>query len=100
MTELADPRRSFAGATIVPLPPDLLRGPQPGERYPGRRRPAAVQRERPRGLLATIALWQVRIRERCELLALAARESDSALRDVGITREEAVFLGRRPFWRA
>jgi len=44
---------------------------------------------------ATLHEWRRRIRARAELAAL----DDSMLDDIGITRAEAEFLSRKPFWR-
>ena len=43
-----------------------------------------------------IGVWQRRARERRELLEL----DDFLLRDIGLTRAEAIRLARKPFWRA
>jgi uncharacterized protein YjiS (DUF1127 family) len=46
-------------------------------------------------LAATLALWRQRRRERCQLLSLEAR----FLRDIGLSRYDAIREGRKPFWR-
>ena len=48
-----------------------------------------------RSLRAILREWQRRARSRRELLALDAR----TLRDIGVTRAEAVRLGTKPFWK-
>jgi uncharacterized protein YjiS (DUF1127 family) len=45
--------------------------------------------------LATLREWRRRIRGRAELAAM----SDRMLQDIGITRAEAQYLSRKPFWR-
>jgi uncharacterized protein YjiS (DUF1127 family) len=42
-----------------------------------------------------MVLWLHRGRSRCALLAL----DDHALRDIGVSRADAVREGRKPFWR-
>jgi uncharacterized protein YjiS (DUF1127 family) len=44
---------------------------------------------------ATLRKWRRRIHDREELAAL----DDRMLSDIGITRAEAEFLSRKPFWR-
>ena len=39
--------------------------------------------------------WRRRSRERAELAAL----DDRTLRDIGLTRADANYLGNKPFWR-
>lgn len=46
-------------------------------------------------LLATVAEWSARARQRRELLAL----DEHMLADIGISRGEALAEGRKPFWR-
>lgn len=48
-----------------------------------------------RKILAQVAVWRARHRSRAELMALDER----ALRDIGLSREEAEAEGRKPFWR-
>jgi uncharacterized protein YjiS (DUF1127 family) len=48
------------------------------------------------GLLALIGEWAHRIESRRELAGL----SDQALRDIGITRVDAINEASKPFWRA
>jgi uncharacterized protein YjiS (DUF1127 family) len=48
------------------------------------------------GFLARIELWAERRRQRRALLEL----SDHVLKDIGISRSEALQEGRKPFWRA
>ncbi|HZU88762.1 MAG TPA: DUF1127 domain-containing protein [Stellaceae bacterium] len=55
---------------------------------PRPRRPAARA-------LAVLREWRRRIRARAELAAL----DDRMLNDIGITRADAEFLSRKPFWR-
>ncbi len=50
---------------------------------------------RPRRLLALVLLWHERARQRDRLRQLDAH----ALRDIGITREEALQESWKPFWR-
>jgi uncharacterized protein YjiS (DUF1127 family) len=45
--------------------------------------------------LAVLGEWRRRIRDRAELAAL----DDRMLSDIGITRADAEFLSRKPFWR-
>jgi uncharacterized protein YjiS (DUF1127 family) len=49
-----------------------------------------------RGLPGLIGEWLHRIESRRELAAL----SDHALRDIGITRVDAIREAEKPFWRA
>jgi len=46
-------------------------------------------------LAATFREWRRRVRDRAELAAL----DDRALRDIGISRAEAIHLSSKPFWR-
>ena len=39
--------------------------------------------------------WRRRLRDRCALAAM----SDRSLRDIGLTRYDADFEARKPFWR-
>ena len=39
--------------------------------------------------------WRRRLRDRCALAAM----SDRSLRDIGLTRYDAYFEARKPFWR-
>jgi uncharacterized protein YjiS (DUF1127 family) len=43
----------------------------------------------------TIREWRRRRRGRDQLLAL----NEEMLKDIGITRAEALFLGNKPFWK-
>lgn len=43
----------------------------------------------------TLREWSRRNRERAELAAL----DDRMLKDIGLTRADAEFLGNKPFWR-
>ncbi len=45
---------------------------------------------------AAFALWRRRARERSELAAMNAHD----LQDIGISRAQAEFEIRKPFWRA
>jgi uncharacterized protein YjiS (DUF1127 family) len=45
--------------------------------------------------LATLREWRLRAKGRSEL----ARLDERMLRDIGITRAEAVFLSNKPFWK-
>ena len=47
-------------------------------------------------LIALIGTWRRRLRERRELASM----SDMSLRDLGLTRSEALYEIRKPFWRA
>lgn len=67
---------------------------QPGVRLAGNDPLEALAR-RAGGLLATLARWNTRARERRQLLALDAR----MLADIGISRGDALAEGRKPFWR-
>jgi uncharacterized protein YjiS (DUF1127 family) len=49
-----------------------------------------------RSIVATLAEWGRRIRERDALAALTQRE----LSDIGITRVDAAQEFKKPFWRA
>ncbi|HXW41142.1 MAG TPA: DUF1127 domain-containing protein [Xanthobacteraceae bacterium] len=60
-----------------------------------RLRPRARQRA-PRSLIAVLREWRRRIRSRRELAAISER----SLRDIGLTRYDADFETRKPFWRA
>ena len=46
-------------------------------------------------IVATLRLWARRRRERDELARLTALD----LQDIGITRAEADWMARKPFWR-
>ncbi|MGP0090880.1 MAG: DUF1127 domain-containing protein [Xanthobacteraceae bacterium] len=48
-----------------------------------------------RGWIALIGIWTKRSRERSALMAL----SDRSLQDIGLTRWDARFEARKPFWR-
>lgn len=52
--------------------------------------------DRLRGLVALSALWAARHRQRRELRELDER----LLRDIGLTRGEALREAAKPFWRA
>ena len=56
------------------------------------RRTAPVRRR----VLVLIRLWRRRLRERRALAAM----DDRGLRDVGLTRYDAYYEARKPFWRA
>jgi len=45
--------------------------------------------------VASVRKWRRRTRERGELVAL----DDRMLKDIGLTRADAEFLGNKPFWR-
>ena len=45
--------------------------------------------------VVTLREWRRRRREREELVAL----DDRMLKDIGLTRADAEFLGNKPFWR-
>ena len=74
--------------------------------FPERRRASAVAAARTRIALddlgdavqwafATVGKWRRRLRERDQL----GRMDDRMLKDIGITRAEALRLSTRPFWR-
>jgi uncharacterized protein YjiS (DUF1127 family) len=46
-------------------------------------------------VLALIALWHQRGRERRDLARMTARD----LKDIGLTASDAEFLASKPFWR-
>jgi uncharacterized protein YjiS (DUF1127 family) len=62
-------------------------------------RPAVRERERPasylRRALALLDIWRRRLRDRRELALL----DDRSLRDIGLTRYDALREARKPFWR-
>ena len=47
-------------------------------------------------LIALIGTWRRRLRDRRELASM----SDMSLRDLGLTRSDALHEIRKPFWRA
>ena len=47
------------------------------------------------GIVATVAQWRHRSRDRAELASL----DDRMLQDIGLTRGDAEFLANKPFWR-
>jgi len=47
------------------------------------------------GVLAMLREWRRRAHDRAEL----AKLDDRMLRDIGLTRADAEFLGNKPFWR-
>jgi uncharacterized protein YjiS (DUF1127 family) len=49
-----------------------------------------------RRAVRTAVVWKQRARERAQLLSLSER----ALRDIGLSRYDALHEGRKPFWRA
>ena len=49
-----------------------------------------------RRLIALIGTWRRRLRDRRELALM----SDRSLRDLGLTRSDALHEIRKPFWRA
>ncbi len=67
---------------------------------PGRRYQAGAARPQPRGWLAQavglLLTWSERVRERRHLLQF----DDHLLRDIGISRAEALAEAEKPFWRA
>jgi uncharacterized protein YjiS (DUF1127 family) len=46
-------------------------------------------------VLATLQVWAKRIRDRREL----ARLDDRMLKDIGITRADALYASEKPFWK-
>jgi uncharacterized protein YjiS (DUF1127 family) len=48
------------------------------------------------GLIALIAVWLRRLRDRNALATMG----DKSLRDIGLTRYDAYREARKPFWRA
>jgi len=74
--------------------------------FPVRRAGAAVAATRTRAalddlgdaaqsLFATLRVWRRRLRERDQL----SRMDDRLLKDIGITRAEALRLSDKPFWK-
>ena len=53
-------------------------------------------RSRVHQLIALLETWRRRLRDRRELASM----SDMSLRDLGLTRSEALYEIRKPFWRA
>lgn len=47
------------------------------------------------GVLDVLLTWNERLRQRRELLEL----DDHLLKDIGVTRVDAEWEGRKPFWR-
>jgi uncharacterized protein YjiS (DUF1127 family) len=45
--------------------------------------------------IETLRVWRRRMRERDQL----ARLDDRMLKDIGLSRAEAIHLGSKPFWR-
>ena len=60
----------------------------------GRRQPGAGLRARMARLLARLRRWRVLARQRRELAEL----SDRMLKDIGLSRVDALREARRPFW--
>jgi uncharacterized protein YjiS (DUF1127 family) len=58
---------------------------------PVRRRTAPTRR-----MHALFRIWRRRLRERRALAAM----DDRGLRDIGLTRYDAYYEARKPFWRA
>jgi uncharacterized protein YjiS (DUF1127 family) len=62
-------------------------------------RPAVRERERPESYLrrtrSLLHMWRQRLRSRRELVLLDER----ALRDIGLTRYDALREARKPFWQ-
>jgi uncharacterized protein YjiS (DUF1127 family) len=62
-------------------------------------RSAAQERERPasylRRALILLGIWRKRLRDRRELALMDER----SLRDIGLTRHDAFYEARKPFWR-
>jgi uncharacterized protein YjiS (DUF1127 family) len=50
------------------------------------------------GWLHTLSFWMDRSRQRSQLRELADLDDD-LLRDIGVTREEALREAEKPFWR-
>jgi len=105
------PRSSAGGAGMDAPPPSWTALDLPGEslRSLPRRCPAGRRRHGPsaaihrlvrspdmRRLLATLAGWIERARQRRRLAAL----SDRLLKDIGISRCDALQEARKPFWRS
>jgi uncharacterized protein YjiS (DUF1127 family) len=51
-----------------------------------------------RRLIALIGTWRRRLRDRRELALMS--DDDRLLRDLGLTRSDALHEIRKPFWRA
>ena len=51
-----------------------------------------------RRLIALIGTWRRRLRDRRELASMS--DDRAFLRDLGLTRSEALYEIRKPFWRA
>jgi len=49
-----------------------------------------------RGWIALVKMWWRRMQDRRTLAAM----NDQSLRDIGITRYDAYYEARKPFWRA
>ena len=49
-----------------------------------------------RGWIALVKMWWRRMQDRQTLATM----SDQSLRDIGITRHDAFYEARKPFWRA
>ena len=77
--------------TVIPFQEFDGRDRRIGVRQAGRARLAVGGR-----ILALLREWRRRARDRAQLASL----DDRMLRDIGLTRADAEFLGSKPFWRS
>jgi uncharacterized protein YjiS (DUF1127 family) len=69
---------------------------QPTSQVAGRHRTALDDlSDAAHSFFSTLRLWRRRLRERDQL----SRLDDRMLKDIGITRAEALHLSDKPFWR-
>jgi len=67
-----------------------------GYNVPARRRPAPWRTLAPGRLLDLLLGWQERAQQRHALASL----EDALLKDIGLSRADAMHEARKPFWRA